>query len=146
MMEKKLDTFEELMLDFLAGKLSEDGERKLLHFLQSDISYQQRYKEMARTRAKSFIGKFEQEKQADYEALSVKLGLKKKSEKKRIPLWRTFSQVAAIALLILTTSIAGYYESGNGFVSNGSTFRIADQSDFAGWFGRLSEFRFRAEV
>lgn len=50
MMEKKLDTFEELMLDFLAGKLSEDGERKLLHFLQSDISYQQRYKEMARTR------------------------------------------------------------------------------------------------
>ena len=51
MMEKKLDTFEELMLDFLAGKLSEDGERKLLHFLQSDISYQQRYKEMARTRA-----------------------------------------------------------------------------------------------
>ena len=24
MMEKKLDTFEELMLDFLAGKLSED--------------------------------------------------------------------------------------------------------------------------
>lgn len=33
MMEKKLDTFEELMLDFLAGKLSEDGERKLLHFL-----------------------------------------------------------------------------------------------------------------
>ena len=109
MMEKRLDTFEELMLDFLAGKLSEDGERKLLHFLQSDISYQQRYKEMARTRAKSFIGKFEQEKQADYEALSVKLGLKKKSEKKRIPLWRTFSQVAAIALLILTTSIAGYY-------------------------------------
>ena len=109
MMEKKLDTFEELMLDFLAGKLSEDGERKLLHFLQSDISYQQRYKEMARTRAKSFIGKFEQEKQADYEALSVKLELKKKSEKKRIPLWRTFSQVAAIALLILTTSIAGYY-------------------------------------
>lgn len=109
MMEKKLDTFEELMLDFLAGKLSEDGERKLLHFLQSDISYQQRYKEMARTRAKSFIGKFEQEKQADYEALSVKLGIKKKSEKKRIPLWRTFSQVAAIALLILTTSIAGYY-------------------------------------
>ena len=81
-MEKKLDTFEELMLDFLAGKLSEDGERKLLHFLQSDISYQQRYKEMARTRAKSFIGKFEQEKQADYEALSVKLGIKKKSEKK----------------------------------------------------------------
>lgn len=83
MMEKKLDTFEELMLDFLAGKLSEDGERKLLHFLQSDISYQQRYKEMARTRAKSFIGKFEQEKQADYEALSVKLGLKKKSGKEK---------------------------------------------------------------
>ena len=27
MMEKRLDTFEELMLDFLAGKLSEDGER-----------------------------------------------------------------------------------------------------------------------
>ena len=48
------------------------------------------------------------ENQADYEALSVKLGLKKKSEKKRIPLWHTFSQVAAIALLILTTSIAGF--------------------------------------
>ena len=99
MMEKKLDTFEELMLDFLAGKLSEDGERKLLHFLQSDISYQQRYKEMARTRAKSFIGKFEQEKQADYEALSVKLGLKKKSEKKSFPRGRRTSRLRVLPRL-----------------------------------------------
>lgn len=109
MMEKKLDTFEELMFDHLAGKLSDDGERKLLHFLKSDISYQQRYKEMARMRARSLVGKFEQERQAGYKALSVKLGLKKELKKKRIPLWRTLSQVAAIVLLVLTTTIAGYY-------------------------------------
>lgn len=108
-MEKKPDIFEELMLDLLTGKLSEEGERELLHFLKSDPSYQQRYKEMARTRAKSLIGKFEQEKRSDYETLSAALGLTKKPAKRRGMMWRTFSQVAAVALLVLTTSIAAYY-------------------------------------
>lgn len=109
MMEQKLDTFEELMLELLAGNLSQEGEQKLTHFLESDISYQQQYKEMARTRAKALVGKFEQEKQANYDILAAKLGLKKKSEKRKLLLWRTFSRVAAIALLVLAASITGYY-------------------------------------
>lgn len=82
MMEQKLDTFEELMLELLAGNLSQEGEQKLTHFLESDISYQQQYKEMARTRAKALVGKFEQEKQANYDILAAKLGLKKEIGKK----------------------------------------------------------------
>lgn len=108
-MENKPDVFEELMLDFLAGKLSEEGERELFRFLESDPSYQQRYKEMARTRAKSLVGKFEQEKKADYKALSAILGLTKEPVKRRVMLWRVCSRVAAVALLVLTTSIAVYY-------------------------------------
>lgn len=109
MMEKEREIFEELMLDYLAGKLSKDNEQKLLHFLKSDVFYRQKYEEMARTRAKSFIGHFEKEKQANYEVLSTKLGLRKETEKKRIPFWHSFSRVAAVALLVITTSIAAFY-------------------------------------
>lgn len=107
-MEKKLDEFEELMFDHLAGNLSDEGGRELLRLLQSAPSCRQRYKEMARTRAKSLFGKFEQEKRADYEALSAALGLTKKPVGRKVVLWHLL-QVAAVALLVLTTSIAAYY-------------------------------------
>lgn len=109
MLENELEIFEELMLDYLAGTLSKDDERKLLHFLKSDVLYRQRYEEMARTRAKSFISRFEKEKWANYDVLSAKLGLKKDVEKTRISLWRTFSRAAAVVLLVLTTSVAAFY-------------------------------------
>lgn len=109
MVEKELEIFEDLMLDYLAGRLSEDKEEKLLHFLKSDVFYRQRYEEMARLRAKSFVGQFEKDKWSNYDALSAKLGLKKDKEKIRIPLWRTLSRVAAVVLLVLTTSIAAFY-------------------------------------
>lgn len=108
-MEKKPDAFEEWMLDLLAGKLSEEGERELLHRLKSDPACRQRYKEMARTRAKSLVGKFEQEKSADYEALSAMLGLTKRRTGRKPLLGRVFWRVAAVALLVLTTSVTAYY-------------------------------------
>lgn len=108
-MEKKPDAFEELMLDLLAGKLSQEGERELLHFLKSDPACRLRYKEMARMRAKSLVGKFEQEKRTDYEALTAMLGLAKKPVKRKSLLGRAFLRVAAVALLVVTISIAAYY-------------------------------------
>lgn len=108
-MEKKPDAFEEWMLDLLTGKLSEEGKRELLRCLKSDPSYRQQYKEMARTRATSLVGKFEQEKKADYKALAATLGLTKKPAKRKAVLWQTVLRVAAAILLILTTSIAAYY-------------------------------------
>lgn len=108
-MEKRPDAFEELMLDLLTGKLSEEGEQELLRLLKSDPSYRRRYKEMARTRAKSLVGKFEQEKRADYEALSAALELTKKPAKRKTALWHSFLRMAAAVLLILTTSVTAYY-------------------------------------
>ena len=108
-MEKRPDAFEELMLDLLTGKLPKEGEQELLRFLKSDPSYRQRYKEMARTRAKSLVGKFERGKRADYEALSAALGLTKKPAKRKVVLWQPFLRVAAAILLILTTSVTAYY-------------------------------------
>lgn len=109
MLEKEQEIFEELMLEYLAGKLSKEDEPKLLHFLKSDAYYRRRYEEIAHLRAKSFIDRFEREKWANYDILSARLGLKKETEKKRIPLWRSFSRVAAVALLVLTTSVAAFY-------------------------------------
>ncbi len=109
MLEKELEIFEELMLGYLAGKLPEEDERKLLHFLKSDACFRQRYEEMAHLRAKSFIARFEREKEANYDALSARLGLKKETGKKRISLWHTFSRVAAVILLVLTTSVSAFY-------------------------------------
>lgn len=105
-----MDSFDELMQDYMAGTLSDEGKRQLHRYLQLDEAYRLRYREMARLRAKSLTAKFEQEKWAAYAVLADRLGLSR-PKGKRIALtgWRSVLRVAAVALLILTTSLSGYF-------------------------------------
>ena len=109
-MNRIVESFDELMLDYMAGTLSDEGQRQLHGYLQSDEKYRQRFKAMARNRAKSLVGKFEQEKWTAYEALSAQLGLTKPAGRRTVRLtWRTAVKVAAAVLLLFTTSLSGYF-------------------------------------
>lgn len=61
-MENQLKEFEELLVDYFAGNLSEEDSRRLCTLMKSDRIYRQKYEEMAKVRAKSFVPRFENEK------------------------------------------------------------------------------------
>lgn len=107
-MEKRHQEFDEWMVDFLSGSLSEEDARAFYTLLKSDVYFRQRYEEMTRVRAKSFIPYFEKEKKVNYEQLSRQLGMQPNRIFPLIP-WRRIRHVAAIILLLLTTSVATYY-------------------------------------
>ena len=54
-MEQNLIEFDELMIDYLTGSLSEENTGKFYTLLQSDMIYQRRYDELAKLHAQSFI-------------------------------------------------------------------------------------------
>ena len=54
-MEQNLIEFDELMIDYLTGSLSEENTGKFYTLLQSDMLYQRRYDELAKLHAQSFI-------------------------------------------------------------------------------------------
>ena len=61
-MEDEQKTFDELMVDYLSGTLTKEGEHELLALLKSDSYYRKRFKELARTHAYASATRFEQEK------------------------------------------------------------------------------------
>ena len=46
-MENQLKEFEELLVDYFAGNLSEEDSRRLCTLMKSDRIYRQKYEEMA---------------------------------------------------------------------------------------------------
>lgn len=107
-MEKQHQEFDELMTDFLSGSLSKEDTQYFNTLLKSDICYRQRYEEMAKVHAKSFVPYFESKKDANYKRLSRQLGMKQNGVLSFVP-WQKIGRIAAVVLLLLTTSIATYY-------------------------------------
>ncbi|WP_455591561.1 FecR family protein [Bacteroides sp.] len=107
-MKKQQQEFDELMTDFLSGSLSEEDTRNFYALLKSDMRYRQRYEEMTKVHAKSFVPYFEKQKSANYEHLAHRLGMGQAKRSLFLP-WQKMRRVAAVALLLLTTSVASYY-------------------------------------
>lgn len=118
-MVKRQREFDDLMMDFLSGSLSKEDTQYFNTLLKSDVCYRERYEEMAKVHAKSFVPYFESVKRNNYEQLSRQLGI---DRVKRIPFisWQKVGRVAAIVLLLLTTSISTYYIY-NDLTSTGNT-------------------------
>ena len=107
-MEKQLQEFDELMMDFLSGSLSEEDTRRFRVLLKSDICYRQRYEEMAIVHAKSLVPYFEKQKNTNYKHLINRLDIGQVKRTRFVP-WQKIGRIAAVALLFLTTSVASYY-------------------------------------
>ncbi|HET7732701.1 MAG TPA: FecR family protein [Paludibacter sp.] len=106
-MKNEETKFEELIIDYLSGTISDSDEHILLSLLKSDEKCRITLREMAKTRAISFIPILEQTKQSNFEQL-------KKSLPKSVPIIKSaffnyFRQIAAIFLLAVTTGISSYF-------------------------------------
>ena len=69
-MHAKLDKmekyFEELIIDYLTGNLSDPDIARFLEFVQSDERHRRRFEELSRLYAQSLIPRFETDKKARY--------------------------------------------------------------------------------
>ena len=67
-MHVKLDKmekyFEELIIDYLTGNLSDPDIARFLEFVQSDERHRRRFEELSRLYAQSLIPRFETDKKA----------------------------------------------------------------------------------
>jgi len=107
-MQDENKIFEDLMVDYLSGNISDHDERILSDLLQSDFKYKEKYIEMAKTRAISFIPALEKEKKSNYSLVSKSIR-NAFDLKTRHNFFFYFSRIAAVILFVLSTSIASFY-------------------------------------
>lgn len=108
-MEKLVEEFDKLMIDFLAGSLSENDSRKFYELLNSDRLYQKRYGELAKIYATSFVPRFEARKKKNYADLVRQLDIRHTVKSSRFFSFSNFSRITAVLLLSLTTTVSAYY-------------------------------------
>ena len=150
-MERDKENFDGWMIDYMAGRLSEEDLQQFHALLNSDVFYKKRFKELSKEYAKYLIPHFAEEEANNYEKLLHRLDLKKRSHSlasSRYFSWRNMRRIAATVALLITSSIACYYElsSGYGIMSDGSTIGFSNKGCVAGWFSSMFEFRFCIKV
>jgi len=107
-MQDENKIFEDLMVCYLSGNISDDDERMLADLLYSDPKYKAKYIEMAKERALLFIPLLEKGKKSNYNLISnsirnaFELNINNK-------FFFYFNRIAAIIFLVLSTSIVLYY-------------------------------------
>jgi len=119
-MQDKNYQFEYLMSNHLSGNITDDEERVLIDILNSDPNYKVLYREMAKTRAISFIPVLEKEKESNYESFIHSLN-KNLVLNVRSNFLRPLIKIAAVVLFILSTSISSYYIYTNNFNGTNKT-------------------------
>lgn len=103
-MERDKENFDGWMIDYMAGRLSEEDLQQFHALLNSDVFYKKRFKELSKEYAKYLIPHFAEEEANNYEKLLHRLDLKKRSHSlasSRYFSWRNMRRIAAtVALLI----------------------------------------------
>ncbi len=107
-MKDHLQEFDHLLIGYFSNNLTQEEEKRLSTLLRSNTLYIERYEEMVKLHAQSFIPRFEKEKQNNYLRLSKILGFDT-SHKTSRKFHVSFRWVAAIIALIITSSVAIYY-------------------------------------
>ena len=104
-MERDKENFDGWMIDYMAGRLSEEDLQQFHALLNSDVFYKKRFKELSKEYAKYLIPHFAEEEANNYEKLLHRLDLKKRSHSlasSRYFSWRNMRRIAAtVALLIM---------------------------------------------
>ena len=111
-MERDKENFDGWMIDYMAGRLSEEDLQQFHALLNSDVFYKKRFKELSKEYAKYLIPHFAEEEANNYEKLLHRLDLKKRSHSlasSRYFSWRNMRRIAATVALLITSSIACYY-------------------------------------
>lgn len=107
-MPDRNNQFENLMNSHLSGIISDNEERIFVDILNSDPRYKTLYREMAKTRALSFIPVLESEKKDSHNKFTNALHNRVSFNRKSNPFY-SFLKIAAAMIFIASTSISSYY-------------------------------------
>lgn len=107
-MQSEDKNFEDLMLDYLSGNISEINQKHLSDLIKSNEEYKVRFDEMLKLRAISLVPDIEAEKKANYQKL-----LEQINEVPAIDTYRlgryNFRNIAAIIILVISISVSSFY-------------------------------------
>ncbi|NDP19573.1 MAG: FecR family protein [Paludibacter sp.] len=104
--EKK--KFEDLMIDYFSGTISESDQQLLTNLINSNNDFKAQFDEMTKLRAVSFIPKIESGKQTNYNRLIQQIN--EESSMAVSHSWTYyFRRIAAVITLVLSVSIASFY-------------------------------------
>lgn len=101
--------FNDLMIEYLSGNISEMDQRSLSELLKTNVDFKMEFDEMIKLRAVSFIPKIEAEKQANFKRLMEQLNQNVPTFGMNRSWTSSFRQIAAIIILIVSVSVSSFY-------------------------------------
>jgi len=107
-MQNQNDLFDDLLLSYFSGEISEKDQHILSEMLKADEAHRKRYAEMAKMYALAYDPFFEASKETNYRQLIKRIDIQQEDSFNRHWL-KTFSKVAAVILFVLSFSTASYY-------------------------------------
>lgn len=107
-MKSKDTNFENLMIDYLSGDISETDHQHLTELLKSNIDFKVRFDELLKIHAISFVPVIETQKQSNYKKIIEQINDVPTISRSR--LWLSnFRKIAAIIALVVSVFVASFY-------------------------------------
>lgn len=107
-MQSEDKNFEDLMLDYLSGDISDINQKHLSDLIKSNDDFKVRFDEMLKLRAISLVPTIEAEKKVNYQRLIEQI-----NDVPTINAYRSwmysFRNIAAIIILVISVSVSSFY-------------------------------------
>lgn len=107
-MKSENKNFEDLMIDYISGTISEMDQQHLSELLKSDRDFKMRFDEMLKIRAMSYVPGIEAQKQNNYNKILEQINDTPTFNSSR-SWFSNFRKIAAIIALVISVSIASFY-------------------------------------
>lgn len=108
-MQNENKNFEDLMIDYFSGSISDKNRQSLFDLIKSNSDFKMQFDDMVKLRAVTFTTQIESEKQDNYNRLMKQISAVPTQNRTSRPLTSNFSRVAAIITLIISVSVASFY-------------------------------------
>jgi ferric-dicitrate binding protein FerR (iron transport regulator) len=100
--------FEDLMIDYLSGNISEMDQQHLTELLKSNRDFKIRFDEMLKTRAMSYVPGIEAQKQSNYNKILEQINDTPTFNSSH-SWFSNFRKIAAIITFVISVSVASFY-------------------------------------
>lgn len=108
-MQSEKKNFDDLIIDYFSGNISEMDQQRLSELLKSNVDFKTQFDEIIRLRSISFIPQIESEKQTNYKRIIKQIN-------EDIPMigmsrsWRNnIRQIAATVIFVISISVISFY-------------------------------------
>jgi transmembrane sensor len=107
-MQSENKTFDDLMIDYYSGVISESDQKRLSELLKSSVELRLQFSEMLKLHAIAFTPQIEAEKQANYQKLIAQIKDQPVIVTSRFQI-SDFRKIAANIVLFISLSVASFY-------------------------------------